>query len=138
MIEMLVAALLLSGAVVVLCAVGTKSMIGVRLNRQHETAWGLLDRQFTMIDYIGVEEFIEMRQMSGEFDMEAMGDVVYQWEAAVEQGQADNVYLVSIGVSWANAGRGGRISASTVLSGQEETESSDETTEQEQDNESVS
>jgi hypothetical protein len=31
---------------------------GTRLNRQYETAATLLDRQLTMIDYLGVEEFI--------------------------------------------------------------------------------
>ena len=136
LVEMLVASLLLSAAVVVLCAVGTRSMTGVKMNRQYETAWDLLDRQFTMIDYMGVEEFLELRQMSGQFDVEGVGQTVYEWEAAVNEGDLDNVYIVSISISWGVAGRGGRVSASTVLNGQEVSESSDESTEE--NNETVS
>lgn len=137
LIEVLVASLLLSAAVVVLCAVGTRSMTGVKLNRQYETAWDLLDRQLTMIDYMGVEEFIELRQMSGEFNVAGADEAVYSWEAAIEEGQADNVYMVSVSISWGVPGRGGRVSAGTVLNGQEVSQSSDETAEEE-DNEAVS
>ena len=130
LIEMLVASLLLSAAVVVLCAVGTRSMTGVKLNRQYETAWDLLDRQLTMIDYMGVDEFLEMRQMSGQFDVEGVGGAAYRWEVEIEEGDLDNVYVVSLSISWGVAGRGGRVSASTVLNGQEASETSDETVEQ--------
>ena len=130
LIEMLVASLLLSAAVVVLCAVGTRSMTGVKLNRQYETAWDLLDRQLTMIDYMGVDEFLDMRQMSGEFEVEGIGGAAYRWEAEIEEGDLDNVYVVSLSISWGVAGRGGHVSASTVLNGQETSETSDETVEQ--------
>lgn len=130
LIEMLVASLLLSAAVVVLCAVGTRSMTGVKLNRQYEMAWDLLDRQLTMIDYMGVEEFLEMRQMSGQFDVEGVGGAAYRWQAAIEEGDLDNVYVVSLSISWGVGGRGGHVSAATVLNGQEASETSDETAEE--------
>lgn len=137
LVEMLVASLLLSAAVIVLCAVGTRSMTGVKLNRQYETAWELLDRQLTMIDYMGINEFLELRQMSGEFEVEGDKGVVYKWQAAVEEGDLDNVYVVSLSISWGVSGRGGRVSVSTVLNGQGVPQSSDETVEKE-DNEAVS
>ena len=137
LIEMLVASLLLSAAVVVLCAISTRSMTGVRLNRQYEMAWDLLDKQLTMIDYMGIDEFLELRQMSGRFDLQGVGRTVYKWEAAVNEGDLDNVYIVSISVSWDYASKQGRVSASTILNGQEVSQSSDESAE-EQNNETVS
>ena len=137
LIEMLVASLLLSAAVVVLCAISTRSMTGVRLNRQYEMAWDLLDKQLTMIDYMGIDEFLELRQMSGRFNLQGVGRTVYKWEAAVNEGDLDNVYIVSISVSWDYASKQGRVSASTILNGQEVSESSDESAE-EQNNETQS
>ena len=137
LIEMLVASLLLSAAVVVLCAISTRSMTGVRLNRQYETAWNLLDKQLTMIDYMGIDEFLELRQMSGQFDLQGVGQTVYKWETAVNEGDLDNVYIVSVSISWDYAKREGRVSASTILNGQEVSQSSDESAE-EQNNETAS
>jgi prepilin-type N-terminal cleavage/methylation domain-containing protein len=137
LIEMLVASLLLSAAVVVLCAISTRSMTGVKLNRQYETAWNLLDKQLTMIDYMGIDEFLELRQMSGQFDLQGVGQTVYKWEAAVNEGDLDNVYIVSVSISWDYAAREGRVSASTILNGQEVSQSSDESAE-EQNNETTS
>ena len=130
LVEMLVASLLLSAAVVALCAIGTRSMTGVKLNRQYETAWDLLDRQLTMIDYMGIDEFIEMRQMSGQFEVEVLGGAVYKWEAAITEGDLDNVYVVNLSISWGADGKGGRVSVATVLNGQKTSETSDETAEQ--------
>ncbi len=64
---LLSAAVLLSGAVVALCAISNKSLSGVKLNRENEVAWQLLDRQLTLIDYIGVDQFIEAGQLEGRF-----------------------------------------------------------------------
>ena len=136
LIEMLVASMLLSASVVALCAIGTRSMSAVKLNRQYETAWSLLDRQLTMIDYMGIEEFLELQQDSGEFDFENTGQEVYQWQASIQQGQTDSVYIVSVSVLWGNGGRERRVSAATIFNVQESSESSDESAGQE--NETVS
>ena len=67
LIETLVAAMLLSGGVVAICSLSGRSMTSVRVNREYETGWDVLDRQLTVIDYIGVEEFLQIGQMNGEF-----------------------------------------------------------------------
>jgi prepilin-type N-terminal cleavage/methylation domain-containing protein len=116
LIEMIVASIILSLAVVSICAVSTKSMTSVRSNRDHETAWDLLDRQFTFIDYMGIEEFINEGQMSGQFgDNES--DVTHYWSAKCEEGDYDYLYNLQLTISWGPENAMRSISASTVLNG---------------------
>jgi type II secretory pathway pseudopilin PulG len=85
LIEAIAGAGILAFAVIMLVAGTTRALAGARLNRQRELAAALLDRQLAMIDYIGIEEFIELGQMEGEFD-EFEGE--YVWEVAVEPERA--------------------------------------------------
>ena len=117
LVEMVAAAVLLSGAVVTLCAISNKSLGGVKLNRENEVAWQLLDRQLTLIDYIGVEQFIEAGQSEGRFGDEEDGGTVYRWSSDMTEGEADNIYQVDMVVYWTTGIRGGRVSASTVFNG---------------------
>jgi len=110
-------AVLLSGAVVTLCAISNKSLGGVKLNRENEAAWQLLDRQLTFIDYIGVEQFIEAGQLEGRFGDEESSQTVYHWSSDITEGEADNIYRVDMMVYWTASGRGGQVSASTVFNG---------------------
>jgi len=117
LVEMLVAALLLSGGVVTLCAVSSKSMRNVKYSRQYELAWEVLDRQLTLIDYMGIEEFIKLGQMAGESGDDEKSGTVYYWMADVTEGDADNLYKVGITVYWGDKRREGKVSASTVFNG---------------------
>jgi len=129
LVEMVVAAVLLSGAVVALCAISNKSLGGVKLNRETELAWELLDRQLTLIDYIGVEQFIEAGQLEGGFDDEQDSQAVYLWSSDITEGEIDNIYQVDMVVSWTAGGRAGQVSASTVFNGTGSTELSSESEE---------
>ncbi|HIJ67777.1 MAG TPA: prepilin-type N-terminal cleavage/methylation domain-containing protein [Planctomycetes bacterium] len=117
LIEMIVAAVLLSGAVVTICAIGNRSLGGVKLNRENETAWQLLDRQLALIDYIGVEQFMEAGQTEGSFGDDDEGGTVYYWSSNITEGEADNIYRVDMLVSWSAGGRAGQVSAATVFNG---------------------
>ena len=117
LLETMVAALLLSSGVVTLCALSTRSLTAVKANREYELAWEILDRQLTLIDSIGIEEFIEAGQMSGQFGDKESGQIVHYWEAEVEEGSADYLYNVYVSVLWGAGGSGGEVSASTVLNG---------------------
>ncbi|MHC5059813.1 MAG: hypothetical protein ACYTFK_01835 [Planctomycetota bacterium] len=117
LVEMIVAAGLLSGAVVTLCAISSRSLAGVRSNRQSELGWELLDRQLTMIDYIGVEEFMEMGQFEGKFGDEQTSGVVYTWSCSMTELEADWLWRVDMTVSWSGGGGSGQMSASTVFNG---------------------
>lgn len=127
--EMVAAAVLLSATVVTLCAISNKSLTGVRLNRQHELAWQLLDRQLTLIDYIGIEQFIELGQFEGDFGDEEDDGMVYYWSSNTTEGPADNLYQVDMAVSWSSQNKSGLVSASTVFNGTGSLELPDETEE---------
>ena len=119
LLETIVASLLLSSGVGTLCALSTRSLTAVKSNREYEHAWELLDRQLTFIDYMGIEEFIELGQTSGRFGEEDDKGQAYFWEAEIEEGTSDYLYHVDITVFWGPEGRAdsGRISASTALDG---------------------
>ena len=116
LIETLVAAMLLSGGVVAICSLSGRSMTSVRANREYETGWDVLDRQLTVIDYIGVEEFLQIDQMSGKFGGSKDGDG-YQWAVEIEEEQIQGLYRVDITVGWVDGKKNREVSASTVLGG---------------------
>ena len=117
LIEMVVAAVLLSSGVVVLSAVSARSLRAVKLNRENESAWEILDRQLTLIDYVGIDEFISAGQMEGKFGEEDEGQSVYYWEAEVDELEPDNLYRLDVTVSWGPEKKRRWISASTMLKG---------------------
>ncbi len=114
LIETLVASAILSGAVITIGAISTMSVSGTRLNRRYEMAASLLDKQLNMIDYIGIDEFIDIGQMEGDFEG---FEPAYQWEVVTEYQDIDSLYLVTITVSWVDGNRPYSISADTMLDG---------------------
>ena len=114
LIETLVASAILSGAVLTLGAISTMSVSGTRLNRRYEMAASLLDKQLNMIDYIGIDEFIDIGQLQGDFEGY---EPAYHWEVVTEYQDIDSLYLVTITVSWADGNRPYSISADTMLDG---------------------
>lgn len=113
LIETLAASAILSGAVLTLGAISTISVSSTRLNRRYEVAASLLDKQLNLIDYIGIDEFIELDQMEGIF--EEYPD--YRWEVITEYQEIDSLYLVKITISWVDGNRPYSISADTMLDG---------------------
>jgi hypothetical protein len=117
LVEMIAASIILSGGVVALCVLNTASFTSVRANRELEIAWTMLDRQLTVIDYMGLDEFLELRQFSGQIGPTESNSTVYYWNAELTEGSSDNLYMVELTVSWGRPGRVRTISASTVLNG---------------------
>jgi len=113
LIETLVASAILSGAVLTLGAISTMSVSSTRLNRRYEIAASLLDKQLSLIDYIGIDEFIDLGQTEGNF--QEYPD--YRWEVVTEYQEIDSLYLVTITVSWVDGNRPYSISAETMLDG---------------------
>ncbi len=114
LIETLVASAILSGAVLTVGAISTSSLSGTRLNRQYEVATLLIDKQLSLIDYVGIDEFVELGQMEGDFEEIEPG---YHWEVVTEYQDIDSLYLVTITVSWINGKRPYSISVDTMLNG---------------------
>ena len=112
--ETMVASTILCGAVLAVTAISTKSVTGTRLNRRYETAAILIDKQLSLVDYVGIDDFIETGQMEGDFeDYEPQ----YHWEIAAEYQDIDSLYLVTITVSWVEHNRPYSVSAETMLNG---------------------
>lgn len=128
LIETIVAAVILSGAVLAISAISTKNIRGIKLNREYELAWDLLDRQLTMIDYMGIETFLEMGETSGVFTEEVGGDGFF-WQVQTAEEEADYLYIVDIVVGWNSGMKLRQVSLRTMLNGQgmlEETEGQEE------------
>ena len=114
LVETILASVILCGAVLALGAISTRSLTGTRLNRQYEVAAALADKQLTLIDYMGVENFIESGQTEGEFEQFGPG---FYWEVVTESGDIDNLYMVNITVNWVERNRSHSVSVDTKLSG---------------------
>lgn len=114
LIETLVASAILSGAVLTLGAISTMSLSGTRLNRRYEMALSLIDKQLSLIDYVGIDEFVELGQMEGVFEEI---EPEYHWEVVTEYQDIDSLYLVTITVSWVDGNRPYSLSVDTMLDG---------------------
>jgi len=114
LVETLVAGAILSGAVLTVGAISTRALTGTRLNRQYETAASLIDKQFALIDYMGIDEFVEQGQTEGVFEDFEPG---YQWQATTEYQGIDSLYLVTLTVTWIANNRPYSLSAQTMFDG---------------------
>jgi prepilin-type N-terminal cleavage/methylation domain-containing protein len=114
LVEMIAASSILSGAVLVLVAITTRSMTGTRLNRQYETAASIIERQLSLLDYVGIDEFIELGRADGVVEDLEPG---YHWEVTTEYQGIDSLYLVTITVTWIERNRPYSVSVQTRLNG---------------------
>jgi len=114
LVETIVASTILSGAVLALGTIGTRSLIGARLNRQYEVAASLINKQLSLIDYVGIDQFVEMGQLEGEFPDLEPG---YQWEVTSEYQDIDSLYLIRITVTWLERNRPYSLTVETMLDG---------------------
>lgn len=78
-------------------ALSTRYLSDINMSRRYEIAASIADRQFTMIDYMGIEDFIEIGQMEGEHENDG---VKYIWRAAVEELEIGNLYELRVIISF--------------------------------------
>jgi len=114
LVETLVAGAILSGTVLTVGAISTRALTATRLNRQYETAASLIDKQFSLIDYMGIDEFVEQGQTEGVFEDFEPG---YHWQATTEYQGIDSLYLVTLTVTWVDNNRPYSLSAQTLFDG---------------------
>jgi len=114
LVETVTASAILCGAVLTLVAITTRSLTSTRLNRQYEIAASIIERQLSLLDYIGIDEFIELGRADGVVEDPEPG---YHWEITTEYQGIDSLYLVTITVTWAERNRPYSISLQTRLNG---------------------
>lgn len=118
LVEVITASIILCGVVMIAGAIGTRSLVGARLDRRYEAAASLADKQLSLIEYIGIDSIVEMGGLDGDFD--DSGDA-YHWEIATEYQDIDNLYLVTITVTWVDAGHPYNFIADTMFDGTTQT-----------------
>lgn len=114
LVETLAATMILSGAVLTLSGISTNALTSTRLHRHYELAASVIDLQLTLIDHVGIDQFIEAGQMEGMNDQFEPG---YQWVVTTEYTGTDNLYLVKITVTWLEGRRPYSVMAQTMLNG---------------------
>ncbi len=114
LVEVIAASVILCGAVMLVGRVGTQAMTGTKLNRRYEMAASLVDRQLSLIDYLGIDAFIEAGESEG--DSEDFG-YMFHWEVVTEYLEIDSLFLVRITVMWAEGRRPYSISVDTMFDG---------------------
>lgn len=116
LVETIVASTILCGSVLTITAVCSRAMANTRLNRQYETALSLADRQLSLIDYVGIDEFIDLGSFEGDFEKKAY-QPLYSWKATVQYETIDDLYYVTVTVNWTDNNRPYSISVDTMLNG---------------------
>ena len=119
LVEVIAASVILCGAVRLVGRVGTQAMTGTKLNRRYEMACSLVERQLTLIDYVGIDAFIEGGQAEGQSD--DLG-YTFNWQVETEYLELDSLYSVTITVSWLEGRRPYSITVETILDGVAEME----------------
>lgn len=114
LIEAIVSNVILCGAVVTIGAISTRCLSRINIDRLYEMAASIADRQLTMIEYVGVENFLELGQMEGEFENDR---VRYVWQAAVEEMEIDGLYEIAVLVSFRQHNRQYSLLVCTRLNG---------------------
>jgi uncharacterized membrane protein YgcG len=115
LIETLVAGTILSGTVLAVLATSTRSIQTTRLNRQYEKAASLAEKQLSLIDFIGIDDFIEADQLEG---VSQESDPPYHWQVEAEYQEIDSLYRLTMTVSWADCGRPRSLVVETMLNGE--------------------
>jgi hypothetical protein len=98
-----------------LVAITTRSLTETKLNRHYEIAASIIDRQLSLLDYTGIDEFIELGRADGMVEDFEPG---YHWEVTTEYQGIDSLYLVTITVTWTERNRPYSVSVDTMLNGE--------------------
>ena len=114
LVETLVASVILSGAVLTLGAISSNALRDVTVNRHYEVAASVIERQFNLIDLVGIDQFIEQGQIEGLYEDMEPG---YYWRVQTEYQGIDGLYLVTITVTWLEGKRPRQLTAQTMLNG---------------------
>jgi hypothetical protein len=115
LLETVVAAAILSGAVMTVCGLSAKGLRSIRVNQEYEKAWDYLDRQLVLLDTAGVEVLANGAPASGQF--ESFDGHLWHWTAQAEETELLGLYDVAVQVQWLSGGRPRQIRCHTRLCG---------------------
>ncbi len=116
LVETIAAALLLSLSVVVMAGISVRSLRTARSIMIYEQAWDLVDRQLTMVDYIGIRKYILSGRTEGTFEADG---VEFVWMLNISETTLSYLYDVTVTVGWSEQQVYKKVKAQTRLSGYE-------------------
>ena len=114
LVETIIASVILSGSVLALGTISSNAVRDIRVNRHRQAAASLINRQFTLIDHVGIDRFIEEGQTEGVYEDAEPG---YVWRVATDYQGIDGLYAVTITVTWLEGTHPQQLSAQTMLNG---------------------
>ncbi|MHC4742960.1 MAG: type IV pilus modification PilV family protein [Planctomycetota bacterium] len=115
LVETLVAGTILSATVLAVLAASTASIGATRLNRQYEQAASLAEKQFSLIDFFGIDEFVDAAEFEGTSENT---DPVFYWQIETEYQEIDSLYRVTTTVTWMDQARPRSLVVETMLNGE--------------------
>jgi prepilin-type N-terminal cleavage/methylation domain-containing protein len=114
LVEVIAASIILCSVVMIAGAIGTRSLVGTRLNRRYEMAAVVADQQLSLVEYIGIDSIVEVGVLEG--DSEESG-YSYHWDIGTEYQEIDSLYLVTVTVTWVEANRPYSLIIDTMFNG---------------------
>lgn len=119
LVEALVAGVILSGAVMTLAGLSSRCLSRTRFNQEYEQAWQVLDRQLTLIDMMGIDEFVKEGITEGEIPgLDRQEQPRYRWQADIQSEPENYLYLVTMRIQWRLDHTWHTISACAMFDGQ--------------------
>lgn len=119
LVEALVASVILGGAVMTLAGLSSRCLSRTRFNQEYEQAWQVLDRQLTLIDMMGIDEFVNEGITEGEIPgLDREVQPRYRWQAEIQSEPDDYLYRVTMRVEWRLDNTWHTISACAMFDGQ--------------------
>jgi len=115
LVETLVAGTILSATVLAVLATSSASIGTTRLNRQYEKAASLAEKQLSLIDFFGIDEFIDAGQLEG---VSENTDPIFNWSVETEYQNIDSLYRVTITVTWVDRAHPRSLVVETMLNGE--------------------
>jgi prepilin-type N-terminal cleavage/methylation domain-containing protein len=114
LVEVIAASALLAIGVVVAAAITSRSLDALKFDTEYARAWEVLDRQLTIIEYIGIDTVVQKGITKGNF---TEGDTNFAWSLAITEEPFDKLQRIDITVAWLRGSKSRSISASTMLDG---------------------
>jgi len=115
LVETLVAGTILSGTALAVLATSTMSIGTTRLNRQYERAASLVEKQLSLIDFIGIDDFVDGGEVEG---ISEEYETPYHWQVESEYQDIDSLYRLTMTVTWVDRNRPRRLVVETMLNGE--------------------
>jgi prepilin-type N-terminal cleavage/methylation domain-containing protein len=127
LIEVMVAAGLLGTVTVTVCTLGAKSLASMRVCREYEKAWDVLDRQMVLLEQIGVTSLVSRSNLSGVID-DSQSQTQWKWQMNIESLEVEELYALTLTVEWVSEGKARRIRCDTRMRAVQEAQPTGTTT----------